>query len=165
MTPIEVGIGVALVLVLTVLAGYFGWRQWQTHSLLQQIHSFPPLERDFLRGQVRRRTLCCILLALFAIVLAGWFVMEADFRELGPQFKNAAEDDEAKQSLQTSLWFYTSYMIFALVLLMIIIGLAAADLLATARYGLKHKRKLLNDHHALLALEAARLRQKHEQME
>ena len=41
---------------------------------------------------------------------------------------------------------------------MVIIGLAAADLLATARYGLARKRKLVSDQKAVLALEAARLR-------
>ena len=121
------------------------------------------MECDFLRAQVRRRTLCCIFLALFAAVLAGWlFLLEADFERLGPAAAaaRAAEDEETANSLKESLWFYTGYLIFAVVLLMIIVALAAVDFLATARYGLKHKRKLLSDHQALLALEAARLRQR-----
>jgi hypothetical protein len=167
MTPLELASGLALVVVLTGLAIFFGWRQRQTQLLLKQNTS--PLERDFLRGQVRRRTLCCVLLLLFAAVLVGWVFLAGDFSELGPiaaAAKAAQDADEEADWARESLWFYTGYWIFALVLLMVIVFLAAIDFLATARYGLKRQRKLLNDHQALLALEAARLQlQKRQEMD
>ena len=155
--PIELIFGLALVALLAAVAVFYGWHQRHTLSLLRQDQRLSPHERGYLLGQVRRRTLCCILLALFAAVLVGWFFMEGGFLELKAVDGQVLAEDEAAKD---SLWFYTGYWIFAMVLLMVIMGLAAADLMATARYGLKKKRKLQDDHHALLALEAAKLRQK-----
>jgi uncharacterized Tic20 family protein len=99
---------------------------------------------------------------MFAAVLLGWLLfMDGHFRQLRPLpgAEEAVLDDYAKEWLR----FYLGYWIFAMVLLMVIIALAGVDFLATARYGLAHKKKLLRDQQTVLAMEVARLRLKRQE--
>jgi hypothetical protein len=94
-------------------------------------------------------------MVIFAGMLLGGFVIERQLVRL-PQGVDveAAQRAEAEDSVR----LFTVYWIFALLILLAILGLAVIDLWATARYGFRHQKQLEQDRRAMLEEEAARIR-------
>jgi len=161
-TTIELSFGLFLVVLLVALAIFFAWRQRLTLTLLKPNSALGPDDRRFLHGQVRRRLCCCFLMVVFAGFLVGWLFLHQGFDELRPETERlgAGPKDELPEEVKESLRFYTVYWIGALLVLLGMIGLAALDMFATARYGLRRHRQLQDDRHAMLALEVAKMRQR-----
>ena len=161
MNPSEIIFGSFLIVLLLALAGYYAWRQKNTLKLLRQQVDLAPEDRAYLHRQVRRRLLCSILMVVFAGLLVGWFFMSGDVHNLEPTEKQKLEagqqvatNPEQKESVQ----FFTLYVIMVFAVLFAILFLAALDILATARFGLRHVRKLEADRRATLDDQVALLR-------
>ena len=153
MTPAYLLFGILIVLVLLGAATYFGWRQLCTAKLLAFQRDIPEDERIFLRGQVRRRLICCLLMVLLAILLAGWFVIEAQLPEHLPNNPGEQPRDNPWVGIILYYWSFLLLVLFALLIL------GGVDLIATARFGLRSHRKLVSEHRAELEAEISRLTQ------
>lgn len=159
MSVIERVLILILVVSLVAVAVYYGWRQRRTLVLLRPDSQLGPEDRRYLRGQVFRRLMCCLLMFVLAGFLIGWNFLAHDFAQIRPDpNRMPAEGDEVPPEVKESIWFYTIYCIAALLALLGMILLAGLDMIATARYGLRRQRQLHNDQQAMLALEFAKLR-------
>jgi hypothetical protein len=99
-------------------------------------------------------------MAAFAGMLIGWYFLEQVLRDLPPvdPLAEAAAVKEAEARRDEVVRWVTGYWIVALLVLLAIIFLAAFDLLATARFGLRQQRLLEAERHAMLEAQAMRLR-------
>jgi hypothetical protein len=158
MNPAEIIFGSLLVAALLGLAGYFSWRQTKTLERLRT-QDLSPEDRFYVRKQVQRRLLCCVLMAVLGCMLVGWFFLDDQLRTdpvAEEKIEGKAPDDADRRN---SLVFSTFYLIAFLLLLMVVLFLAAADLLATARFGHRQRRQLEAEHRAMLDSQKQRLRQ------
>ena len=154
MNPSEYIFGVTLVLILLGSAGYFAWRQKRTLRSLADPNMLTPEDRLYVHKQVRRRMLCSVLMVALAGMLIGWFFIG---RELNQPAPPQPVEGEAKPDVSVHL--ITLYVIVALLILFGIVILAITDLMATARFGLRHQRRLENERREMLETQAAILRQ------
>src|SRR5204863_5194109 len=69
-----------IVVVLLVLAGYYGWRQVQALRRLRSAGDLPQEERTYIRHQAWRRLFCCGLMVLLAGMLIGSSVLGLETR-------------------------------------------------------------------------------------
>lgn len=149
MTSVEIVFGALLVLVMLAVAVYFTWRQRVA------ARSLPALEdedtRLYVRRQIRRRLLSSAMLVVLALMLVGWWLLESTLTLEA----DAAKVQAAQQRVAEIFIYY--WGAFLLVLLTVLL-LAALDLLANARFGIRQQRKLENDRHLMLHEEAAKLR-------
>jgi hypothetical protein len=146
--------GVTLVLLLLGFAGYFAWRQKRTLRSLSDPNMLTPEDRLYVHKQVRRRMLCSVLMVALAGMLIGWFFIGGELNEQAPP---QPVDGKAEPGVTVRLIML--YVIVALLLLFIIVILAVTDLMATARFGLRHQRRLENERREMLETQAAILRQ------
>jgi hypothetical protein len=151
---------VLIVFLLLGLGGYFGWRQRKILALARGASALSPADRSFLSKQAYRRILNSVLMAVLAGFLIGWFFLEEGFLELRPGNAGEAVDRDAAQQW---LNFYVFYWIATLVVFFGILFLAALDLVATARYGLRQHRQLESERRAMMEAEAAKLRARREE--
>ena len=157
--PAELVFGIVLIVVLVGLAVFFAARQIRVRRGLVAATTLSPEERGFLIRQTRRRVLCSVLMVIFAIFLAGWFVIEANL----PDLKKMADENAAVQGPEPAkahplVEMVAYYWILALLVLFGIFLLAGLDFFATARYGMHQKKLLEIERRAALEVEAARLR-------
>src|SRR5206468_3992140 len=111
----------------------------------------------------KRRLAGSVLMAVFAGLLAGSLTfLEDPAGRLAEEGEAAREhgqqpvlDPEQKQFIH----FYGGYWIVMLLVLLALVALAAFDLLATRRFGLRQYRKIQTDRRAMIERQAARLRQ------
>jgi hypothetical protein len=161
LNPVEFVSCAALVVMLLGLAVYFAWRQRQT---LKSLHTQPNLsaeERRYLRNQAWRRLVCAGLMVVFAGLLAGWFFLEPPVRRLANQGEAAKAADQERPlnpDEKRLVHQFTFYWIGALLVLMALLALAAMDLWAIGRFGLRQQRQIQADCRAMLESHAARLR-------
>jgi hypothetical protein len=154
MNPSEYIFGGSLVLILLGSAGYFAWRQKRTLRSLADPNMLTPEDRLYVHKQVRRRMLCSVLMVALAGMLIGWFF-------IGPELNQPAPPQpvEGKAKPDATVHLITLYVIVALLILFVIAILAITDLMATARFGLRHQRRLENERREMLETQAAILRQ------
>ncbi|HEV3260844.1 MAG TPA: hypothetical protein VG013_28590 [Gemmataceae bacterium] len=145
-----------IVLVLVGLAGYFGWREWQVLRGLRDEENLPPDDRRYLRRQAWRRLVCCGLMAVLAGLFVGWYALGFHQQALdwvegrGPQ----GPPEREVRLLNLSL----AYVGAAGVVLIGMLLLAAFDLWAIRRFGIRHLRQIQADRRAMIERQAARLR-------
>jgi hypothetical protein len=142
--------GLAAVITLLTLAGYFGWRQV---GLLRR----PPAgvgARDYFRSQAWRRLACCGLMAALAGLLAGYYFLDRPFRELLGQARGAAPTSEQQRFIN----LFTLYWTGVLVVLAFILGVAGYDLWSLRRFSVREQRKIQADRRAMIDRQAARHR-------
>jgi MFS family permease len=142
--------GIALIIVLLGSAGYFAWRQKLTLRSLGDPNMLTPEDRLYVHKQVRRRMLCSVLMMALAGMLIGWFFIGGELVRQAPP----PGDEQAKPDVSWQLM----YVIAALFILFTIVILAIIDLMATARFGLRHQRRLENERRQMLETQAAILR-------
>jgi hypothetical protein len=149
--------GTVLVLVLVGFAAYAAWKQWQVLVRLRTDDDSSPDERQFMRRMAWRRITCSALMVIFAGMLIGSYFIEP--AEPAQRAADAAgENPEAKPVLNREQRVFGYYWILALLVLLGVITLAAVDLLATRRFGLRQYRQIQADRRAMIATQVARLR-------
>jgi hypothetical protein len=152
--------GAVLVVALLGLSIVYFLRQRRALRELRQTPDLPPDERDFRRGQARRRLVSSTLMLLLAAMLLVLLVF----------FENPAQrlaDERAGQPDATPLTaaqrlFVQSYGGLVIVLLLVLLALmvlAALDFWATRDYARREQRKLRDERRAMIQDELARLRQ------
>lgn len=154
MNPNELVIGGLLAFVLLGVAGFFGWRQIQNSQSLRTNRDLPAEERTFVRKQIRRRLVCCVLMALLALLLVGWYAIESQWPERLPHHPQEKARDNPWVEVFFAYWAFFFFVLFS------ILALAGVDLIATARFGLRSHRRLEAERRAVLEAEAARFRKK-----
>jgi hypothetical protein len=157
--PSELGFLILVTVLLLGLAGYFGWRQFQT---LRSLYSEPAEDRAFLRRQAVRRLVCCGLM----LVLAGLFVgdlllLEPSYQEVIRQRPQPPAGEPMSQEREDFARLFAVFWIAVLCVLFALLALAGADFWAIARFGARHRKQLQADHRAGLKEEIARLRRRH----
>lgn len=152
--------GLILVVVLLGLAAFSVWRQRKTLRLLRT-EELSDADRRFFRGQVRRRLISAALMVVFAGLLVGSFFLTENLRDLRPAEQPAAQDQppQANAEQRGAIQLFTFYWIVALLVLLGILALAAVDMWAIAKYGVRHHRQIEADRRAMIEEEAARYRQ------
>jgi hypothetical protein len=151
--PLELTLGIALSLLLVAVAVYFGRRQRQTLQQLRHDTDMSLDDRRYLHRQVVRRLFSSALMLVLAAFLVGWYFFEPDLQALRPVDPAADLTEEAKQTLR----FLTFYWIATLLVFLVLVVLAVYDMLATARFGARHRRQLVDDRRATLKNEVERL--------
>lgn len=159
----EIIFGAVLVLVLFLLAVLYGVRQIAFLRRPGESEAMPLEERTYLLGRARRRLVMSVLLLLLGIMLAGALVsLEVPAGQLANEREaQKQQGDETPLNPEQRLlarWFAGYWIVFLLVL-MAVVFLAAFDVWATRRYGLRQHRKLMADRRAMIEREVARLRQ------
>jgi hypothetical protein len=153
MEPLELTFGIGLTMLLVAVACYFGYRQQQTMQQLRHDTDMSLDDRRYLYRQVVRRLFSSALMLVLAAFLIGWYFLEPDLQALRPADPAAELTEEAKQSLR----FLTFYWIATLMVFLVVVVLAVYDMLATARFGARHRRQLADDRRTALKEEVERL--------
>jgi ABC-type Fe3+ transport system permease subunit len=153
--------GTLLVLLLVLLAGYFGWQQLQSLRRLRT-QSLPDDESNWERRKAYRRLISCALLLVMAALLGGLLVFyEPTAERLAEERKNFAVGEAPPFTPEEKVFlrvYYGMWIGFLLALLAVVL-LAGMDLWATRRYGLSQYRKLQADRRAMIERQANRMRQ------
>lgn len=158
---LEIIFAAVIVLLLLGLAGYFGWRQWLMLRDLRRQTDLALEDRLYYFRQAWRRLACCALMILLASMLAGWYLsgMEQRAREMEERTRIATElDAEGQDAERRSKDMFRLYWIVLLVVLLFVLVLAALDVLAIRRFGLRHYRQIRSDRREMLEKEASILR-------
>jgi uncharacterized protein HemX len=151
MNPSEIILGCLLAVVLLGLAGYYAWRQKNTLRNLRS-DEWSPEDRVFLRKQVTRRLWCSALMVVFALMLVGWFFLQA---AEPPRQEN---QQEATPEQREYAWQIALYWTAAFVVLFSMIVLAAMDMVAIGRFARRKQRQLDADRQAILESHVAQYR-------
>ncbi len=158
MNPLELVVGISLILVVVVVAIYFIWRQLKAMRALRWESGQSLEDRRFVMQQSMRRIFNSVLMLIFAaLLLGGFFLFPPEPMVGGVQ---VAPDDQTKDEIR----MFTAYWIFVLLVLLAILALAVVDFWATARFGFRHQKQLEQDRRAMLAEEAARIRQRRQEL-
>jgi len=157
---LEMLVAGGLAIFLVGIALFFGRSQLRTLDLLKQDQQLSALDRTYLRKQVRRRLLSCVLLVVFAAFLVGLMFLDKEFRALSDRAKEVPPGGDLRDDPVFTL--LTLYVIGGCLVLFILLAIAATDLVATARFGLSQQRILNAQRNAALAAEIAKLRQTHQ---
>src|SRR5438477_13150141 len=135
---------VLVAVVLLAVAGYFGWHQVQTLR-----GGAGPDERRYAVRQAWRRLFCCGLMVLVAGMLIGWLFLDGHYREMHSRAQAAPEEQRDKVLTDEDrdfVRFMGAYWGFVLLAVFTLLGLAAVDMWAIARQGLRQHRQLQADH-------------------
>lgn len=162
MTPTQVVFVALLLAALLALAGYYARQQVRTFRSLREAEDLSPEDRRYFVEQVRRRLLGCILMVLFAGLLAGWFALGFDEQasQLQREAAARAEDEPAGPTPEQrhTLRVVGSYLIVTLLVLLAILLTAVLDFLAIRRYAYRHQQSIREGRRAMLERQLARLR-------
>lgn len=145
-----------LALVILGLAGFFlfrqiiGFKAWRVDPALTED------DRRYLFSQGRRRIVCSLLMIVLAGFLVGWVFIAPNMMEAVPAA--GADPNREAGKLPEGMRGLIYYWIIALVVLFVILALAALDLFATARYGLRNQKHLVDERRSLIEGEIERLK-------
>jgi uncharacterized membrane protein YjgN (DUF898 family) len=157
----QIILGVAVIVILLAMAGWFAWQQFRTRQTLRRAPDLDPEERRYLQGQVRRRLLCSALMILLAGLLATSFYLEGPASELvreGEANRERGERPRPTPEQEQFVNIYSAYWAFVLLVLLGVVVLAGMDLMAIRRYGVRQLSRIRADRRAMLEGEVARLR-------
>jgi hypothetical protein len=157
----QIVFGVLLVAALLFLSLFYGAREVLVLRRLPRA-ALPEEEWRYERGKARRRLVSCgltlLLAVLFAVALA---YLEAPAQALAEQREglSAADAPPFSDDQRHFLRLYGGYWIAVLLVLLVVVVLAALDLWATRRFGLRQHTKLQADRRAMIERQALRLRE------
>jgi hypothetical protein len=156
--------GAALVAALLFLALYYGCQQVLALGRLRANPDLPEEERRYQHRQAVGRLVNSVLLLVLAALLTGIMAyLETPTQQLVKQHDEAVARGEAAPELTPEqrhlvrVWGW--WWVALLVVLLAVVVLAALDLLAIRRWGLRQFRKLQADRRAMIERQASRLRQ------
>lgn len=159
-------IGFCLVLLLTGLSIGFARLQIRNLRRLRLSPELPEQEQQFERAQAWRRLVGCALTLLLGLLLAGALLFLeapaqqlADAREQAPPQLGVLDDPQLTAEDRDFIRFYTLYWIVLLLSLLLLLGVAARDLLATRSYAQRQHRQIQTDRRAMIQKEIKRLRE------
>jgi hypothetical protein len=159
MSPSELIFVVALVVALLGLAVFFALNQKKTIFCLRTDQTLVSEERTYLRKQVRRRLICSVLMTILAGMLVGWCFLEQRLPQSDqPRLNEPAMPPHMNESQKADLRFLIVYWSAALIVFLGLLFLAAADFMATARFGVRRQRQLNAEQRQMLEAELARWR-------
>jgi hypothetical protein len=148
--------GALLVVALLSVACYYGFRQVRELRGLWRAPQLPDEEARYRRRRAWRRLVGSGLMLLLAGLLTGALVyLEAPIQRLVDRDVPAP----ATPGEVTFLRFYGGYWIVIMLVLMAVVFLAAFDLWATRRWGLRQHRQIQADRRAMIERQVSRLRQ------
>jgi hypothetical protein len=154
-----------LVLASLGVAGYFARQQVQTLRGLRRREDLAPEDYRYLRNQAWRRLAGCGLIAAVAVMMSVWYLSGQDIGidELGDALKaqRAAGEAQPRPEQEQARRFYVYYVSVMLLLLLALVVLAAIDVWAIRRYGVRHYRRIHDDRKAMLERQLADLRREH----
>jgi ABC-type Fe3+ transport system permease subunit len=151
----EIIVGSLIVLLLLGLSFHFGRLQLVALRKLRQSPDLPVEEQRYERSKAHRRLVSCALTLLLAFLMAVllFFTHPSQrWAELADLNREYTEE----QKVLLRIWGWT--LVAALLVLLLVLALAAIDLLSTRRYGLKQYRKLQADRRAMIERQANRIR-------
>ena len=155
--------GTLLILVLLALAGYYAWRQVQTLRGLSAAEELAPEEHQYLRRRSWRRLIGSGLMIVLAVLLGGMMLfLEGPAQELtdfSAAARNQGEEPQLTPEQRRLRTLYTCWVIGLLLCLLAMLTMAALDILATRRFGLRQFRRIQADRRAMIERQAARIRQ------
>ncbi|MFO0865335.1 MAG: hypothetical protein U0744_11915 [Gemmataceae bacterium] len=154
-SSLEFAVGSALAVMLVALGVFLIVRVRATKRTLRERTDIATDERIYLHGQVRRRTWCVVLLFGLALLLVGNFFLEPSFRNLVPE-----GDQKMTEAQRSKVSMFVTYWGAAVAMLFMLLGAALFDAVATAKYGMRQRRRLEEDHRQELKAETARIRQR-----
>ena len=155
--------GAVLVAALLFLSLYYGWRQVVALRRLRANPDLPAEERRYQHRQAVGRLVNSVLLLVLAALLTGIMAyLETPTQQLVQQHDEAVARGEAPPQLTPEqlrmVRVWGGWWVALLVVLFAVVVLAALDLLAIRRWGLRQFRKLQADRRAMIERQAARLR-------
>jgi hypothetical protein len=149
-----------LIVILLSVACYFAWKQGRVLTAVQT-EDMPAEDRAYLRRQAWLRLAGSGLMVVLAILLAASFFLEEPASGLVHEGERNREQGTMGPLDPEQLRFFEVYRIywgFVLLVLLGIIGLAAADFFAIRRYGLRQYRQIQQERKAMIENELARIR-------
>jgi uncharacterized membrane protein YjgN (DUF898 family) len=157
----QIVLGIAFVIILLAMAGYFAWQQLQARRTLRTSPHLDADERAYLRGQIWRRLVCSILMVILAGLLATSFYLEGPVNQLvreGEANRERGERPPLEPEQERFVRLYNAYWAIFLLILLAVVLVAAGDFFAIRRYGQRQLRRIHADRKAMLEGELARLR-------
>jgi hypothetical protein len=148
--------GALLVVALLSVSVYYGFRQVRELRGLRRAPESPDEEARYRRRRAWRRLVGCGLMLLLAGLLTGALVY------LEPPAQDIVDRDVPAPATPGELDFlrhYVGYWIVIMLVLMAVVFLAAFDLWATRRWGLRQHRQIQADRRAMIERQVSRLRQ------
>jgi hypothetical protein len=158
----QIVFGTLLVAVLLFLSLFYAWRQVRALRALRQAPELPPEEARYERTKAWRRLVSCGLTLALAALLAGLLTfLEDRAQELADRREAVAAGEEPppltpEERALARRWLW-GWIVLLLVLLAVVL-LAAVDLWATRRFGLRQYRKIQADRRAMIERQVSRLR-------
>lgn len=155
--------GAVLVLVLLFVAVLYLVRQVQALRRLRVTEEMALEERTYLHGRARRRLVTSLLL----LVLGGMLLIDLVFLEVPAQrladqrakVQQQSDSPPFNEEQRSFARVYGWFFVLFLLVLMIVVFLAGLDYWTTRQYGLRQRRKLLDDRRAMIEREVTRMRQ------
>lgn len=151
-----------IVLVLLAVSGFYGWRQLQALRQLPHETELSAEDRRYEYGKVWRRLLTCLIMIVLAGLLISYYLFDINGQAiaLGQQGRaaNAAEQPDINIEKQRFLNIFSLFWMSAVLGVMAILVLAALDLWAIRRYGLRHYRQIQSDRRAMIEQQTAAIR-------
>jgi hypothetical protein len=162
-----VAVGILLAIVLMVLGAGTAYRQLHTQRRLREERYLPSDERDYLRGQMRRRIAVGTVLFAIGGMIAGYYLsgMDARLDQIPERHRNFVPEDDAGRPAEVDpadkqfakLILY--YWIGIVALVFVIACIAIVDFWATRRYWMAQYRIIKEEHEAKLRRDLAVHRQ------
>jgi hypothetical protein len=149
--------GALLVVLLVAVSAFFLGQQVQ---VLRQLRRFPRAEDEDrrVRRQTYRRLVTSGLLLVLGVLLAmALLYLEAPAQQLA-DYSDAQRAAGREVQLTDFGRLYAWFWIVFLLILMAVVFLAAFDLWATRRHGLRERRRIQADRRAMLEEQLGRLR-------
>ena len=158
----QIVFGALLVVVLLLLAGYYGWRQFEALRRLRS-QTLPGEEARHERSKAYRRLVSCGLLLFLGLLLAGTLLwLEPATQKIIDDAKGEAIPEYTVAQKQL-LRIWGGAWVAILILLLIVVAFAAVDLWSTRSHAFRQIRKLQADRRAMIQRQTMRLREERDQ--
>lgn len=151
-----------IIATLLCFSGIFAWRQVQTLRWLAEKENVSPEDRTYYRRRSYRRLVGCLLTAVLAALFVGLFafgIMQELDRLVDAAKGAQAEGRTLSPEEEAFLAYGLRYVCAIGVVVLALLALAFVDLLATRRYGMRHRKRIQDDRRAMLQRQLPLLRQ------
>jgi len=135
------------------MAAVIARSQLRTLKISRSDERIGPEDRRYLGNQASRRLLEATLMVVIAALLIGWLFLEKELQAVREQMVEPPSD-------HTIVRIVTGYWVFACAVLFLMLVLAGFDFVATAKYAVRHQRRIKDERNPMLASEVSRLRDK-----
>lgn len=151
-----------IVAILLCFSGIFAWRQIQTLRWLGRKDNVSPEDRLYFRRRSYRRLCGCLLTAVLAGLFVGLFafgIMQELDRLVDAAQGAQAEGRSLSPDDEAFLAYGLRYVCAIGAVVMGLLAVAFVDLLATRKFGIRHRKRIQDDRRAMLQRQLPLLRQ------